>query len=142
MSLREPSGAVNDRQEDRIRQPTLATWSILFLVALAIVVLWPPGNGRSLALKVTNWAVDPAGLLPVLPAQLGPGLSDDPMAVEARDALVRRYDELYDRGPWMRLRLELKTARDPFDPATERQVLLLAGVIVWFLAWRFGGRTI
>lgn len=115
---------------------------MLFLVALTIVVVWPPDRGKSLAMRVTGWAVDPTGALPTLPAQLGPGLSDDPAAVEARDAIVRRYDELYDHGRWMRLRLALKVARDPFDPATERQVLLVAGVVVAFLTWRFGGRRV
>ena len=112
---------------------------VLFLVALTIVVVWPPDRGKSLALKLTNWAVDPADALPIFPAQLGPGLSDDPTAVEARDAVVRNYDELYNQGRWTRVRLDLKVARDPFDPATERQLLLVAGVIAAFLAWRFGG---
>ena len=112
---------------------------VLFLVALTIIVVWPPDRGKSLALKLTNWAVDPADALPILPAQLGPGLSDDPTAVEARDAVVRNYDELYNQGRWTRVRLDLKVARDPFDPATERQLLLVAGVIAAFLGWRFGG---
>ena len=30
---------------------------------------------------------------------------------------------------------------DPFNPATERQVLLALGVVVAFLVWRFDGRT-
>jgi hypothetical protein len=137
MATREASTSP-ERRNDPAWRPNRRTWTLLFLVALLIVILWPPSNDTSLALKAIHWAVDPSGGLPVLPPQLGPGLSDDPAAVEARDALVRRYDEFYDRGRWMRLRLALKVARDPFEPGTERQLLLLAGVMVGFLAWRYG----
>lgn len=111
-------------------------WSILFVTALVIVSAWPPAGDRSLAVKLTNWVVDPGDRLPLLPAQLGFGLSDDPLAVEARDAQVRHYDELYGQGGWTRARLTLKVARDPFDPSTTRQVLLLAGVVVGFAVVR------
>ena len=118
-------------------RPSGAAWWLLFLVVLGVVFVWPPSEGRSLALKLTNWAVDPMDTLPTLPPQLGPGLSDDPAAVEARDAVVRRYDELHGRGRWMRARLRLKVARDPFNPTTERQLLLVVVVSVAFLTWRF-----
>jgi hypothetical protein len=103
---------------------------------LIIVCAWPPRDGRSLVLKGVNWAADPGNVLPVLPPQLGFGLSDDPIAVEAHDALVRRYDELYDQGELMRTRLRLKVARDPFEPTTARQLLLVGGVVVAFLVLR------
>jgi len=48
------------------------------------------------------------------------------------------YDELYARGGWTRLRLQLKVAGDPMNRATERQLLLGGGVLVAFLVWRFG----
>jgi hypothetical protein len=48
------------------------------------------------------------------------------------------YDELYVKGGWTRTRLELKVASDPFNPATERQVLTGIGVLTAFLVWRFG----
>ena len=107
-----------------------------FITALFIVCAWPPERDRSLLVKTVNWAVDPGNTLPVLPAQLGFGLSDDPQAVELHDAVVRRYDELRARDAFTRRRLELKVARDPFNPSTERQLLLLLGVVVGFLVLR------
>jgi hypothetical protein len=51
------------------------------------------------------------------------------------------YDELYQRGGWARMRLELKVARDPFTRSTERQLLVAVGVLTAFLVWRFGPNT-
>jgi hypothetical protein len=48
------------------------------------------------------------------------------------------YDELYNKGGWTRVRLEMKVANDPFNPATERQVLVALGVLTAFVVWRFG----
>jgi hypothetical protein len=109
---------------------------VLFATALLIVAAWPPQTGRSLLMKTINWAVDPGGTLPVLPPQLGFGMGDDVRAVEERDEQVRRYDEAYDQGQWTRTRLRLKVAGDPFDKTTVRQLLLVVGVIVAFLAVR------
>jgi hypothetical protein len=109
---------------------------VLLITALLIVVCWPPENDKSLALKLTNWVVDPAGELPTLPAQLGYGVGDDPLAVEEHDARVRRYDELHNAGGWTRRRLRLKVADDPFNRSTTRQVLLGAGILVAFVVWR------
>ena len=120
-------------------QPRNAPWWCLVVVSL-VVFVWPPRGETSLAVKVVNWAVDPFDELPVLPAQLGLGLGDDFEAVNARDMVVRRYDELYLRGGWTRRRLRLKVATDPLNPATERQVLTGIGVLTAFLAWRFGAR--
>ncbi len=110
-------------------------WAV-FLTALLIVSAWPPDNDRSLLVKLANWAVDPADTLPFLPPQLDFGLSDDPQAVEMRDELVHRYDVALNSGAFTRWRLEWKTAKDPFNPATERQLLLLVGVIVTFIAMK------
>jgi len=110
----------------------LGRW-ILFVTALLIVSAWPPQQGRSLLLKTAQLVADPTGTLPFLPEQLGFGLSDDPQAVDMRDELVRRYDVALASGPVMRTRLALKVAGDPFDRATERQVLLVAGVVIAFL---------
>jgi hypothetical protein len=115
---------------------TRAGWGVLFATTLVIVAAWPPAEGRSLIVKTLNWVVDPADTLPVLPPQLGYGLSDDVHAVEMRDAIVRRYDELYNSSALTRTRLEWKVARDPFDPVTERQLLLIVGVVVGFLVFR------
>ncbi|HUR32412.1 MAG TPA: hypothetical protein VM032_01360 [Vicinamibacterales bacterium] len=109
---------------------------VLFLTALLLVAAWPPEGDRSLAVKALNVGVDPLDRLPVLPPQLGFGLSDDPQAVDIRDEMVRRYDALYTRGGLTRARLQLKVATDPLNPATERQLLLLLGVGVAFVTLR------
>ncbi len=113
-----------------------ARWWLLFLTAVVIICAWPPAEGRSVLMRTINWGVDPTDTLPILPPQLGFGLSDDPQAVEIRDELVRRYDEALAQGGLTRLRLQLKVATDPVEPVLERQVLLLFGVAVGFLALR------
>jgi hypothetical protein len=119
-------------------QPDNRQWWILLVVALLLVALWPPSDDRSVAMKFVNWIVDPADSLPTLPAPLTFGQSDDYAAVEAHDLQTRMYDELYAKGGWTRRRLELKVAGDPFNPATERQLLVAVGVLTAFLVWRFG----
>jgi len=111
---------------------------VVLAVALVVIAVWPPDKDRSLAVKFVNWVVDPLGALPVLPAQLGYGMGDEPQAVEERDAQVRRYDDLYNQGGWTRRRLQLKVATDPVNPATERQLLLAIAVVTVFSAWRLG----
>lgn len=122
-------------------QPTSRQWWLLVLVAVFIVFAWPPDEDRSLAIKMVNWAVDPAGRLPVLPDPLGLAEGDDPVAVYTHDIMTQQYDALYQQGGWMRRRLELKVARDPFDASTERQVLTALGVVMAFVAWRFWARA-
>ena len=112
----------------------------MLVVVLLVIAAWPPDNDRSLAMKMVNWAADPAGTLPILPPQLGYGVGDDPQAVEERDAEVRRYDALYNLGGWTRTRLQLKVARDPVNRSTERQLLLAGAAIVLFAVWRTGAR--
>jgi hypothetical protein len=120
-------------------QPTTRWWP-LFGVILFVILAWPPEGDRSLMAKFVNWAVDPAGELPVLPPQLGYGLGDDPVAVEERDAQVRRYDELYNQGGWTRKRLELKVAGDPLPRGTERQLLLVLAAAAVFVTFVLGRR--
>ena len=115
---------------------TRFTFSVVVVVALTIVSVWPPEDDRSLAVKFVNWIVDPFDALPVLPPQLALGRGDDPEAVEARDLQTQQYDALYLKGGWTRRRLELKVARDPINPATERQLLLVIGVVTALFAWR------
>lgn len=122
----------------RVWQPGNAQWWILLIVALLIVAAWPPADSRSLAMKFVNWAVDPGGRLPTLPPPYGPGEGDDLQAVNAHDLQTRMYDELYEKGGWTRMRLELKEAGDPFDAGTERQMLVAFGVVAGFLVWRYG----
>ena len=122
-------------------QPNNAQWWMLVVVALLLVAAWPSDADKSLALKLTNWVVDPKDELPILPGPFAAGEGDDVAAVEAHDLQTRMYDELYDKGGWTRMRLELKVATDPFNPATERQVLTGIGVLTAFLVWRFGALT-
>ena len=121
-------------------QPTGRQWWLIVIVALFIVCAWPPGDDRSLAVTFVNWAVDPRSELPILPDQLALGMGDDPDAVNARDLQVQKYDALYLKGGWTRRRLELKVARDPFNPATERQILTALAVVTALMVWRIGGR--
>ena len=122
-----------------MRQPNNAQWWALLVVALLLVAVWPSAADRSLAVKFVNWAVDPGNRLPILPGPFAPGQGDDLETVNAHDLQTRMYDELYNKGGWTRLRLELKVASDPFDPGTERQALTAIGVLAAFLFWRFGG---
>jgi hypothetical protein len=122
-------------------QPTNRQWWILAVVVLFAIAAWPPQDDRSLAAKFVNWAVDPTDALPVLPDQLGLGEGDNPDAVAARDIQVQQYDALYEKGGWTRRRLLLKVARDPFNPATERQLLLAAAALTALVVWRFGQRS-
>jgi len=115
-----------------------STWLVAFGVLL--VCVWPPQNDRSLVVKMVNWAVDPGDQLPVLPEPFGLGAGDDPEIVAEHDAQVQAYDSLYEKGGWTRRRLELKVARDPFNPATERQVILALGIVTAFLFWRLNRR--
>jgi hypothetical protein len=117
-------------------RPTNRQWWLLAVVAMLIVVAWPPSDDRSLAAKFVNWAVDPRDELPVLPSQLALGLGDDPDAVAAHDMVVQQYDTLWAKGGWTRTRLELKVARDPFNPSTERQLLTGIAVLTALLAWK------
>jgi hypothetical protein len=114
---------------------------MLVIVALLIVFVWPPSDDRSLAVKFVNWSVDPWNELPVLPAQLALGLGDDPDAVATHDMQTQQYDALYLKGGWTRRRLELKVARDPINPSTERQVLTVIGVLTAFVVWRLAGQA-
>ena len=113
---------------------------VLVAFAVLLVFVWPPADDRSLAVKLLNWAVDPRGELPVLPPPFALGAGDDPDAVATHDAQVQAYDARYLQGGWMRRRLELKTARDPINPATERQVILALGILTAFAFWRVNAR--
>ena len=122
-------------------RPTNGQWWALLAVTLFVVFAWPPTNDKSLLVKFTNWVVDPGNRLPVLPGPIGFGTGDDVTAVEAHDLQTRMYDELYLQGGWIRKRLELKVARDPFNPATERQLLVGLEAVAVFLVWRLSSAT-
>lgn len=124
-----------------MRAPAPWQWRSLLVAALAVVVMWPPTDGKSLGVTFVNWVVDPRGRLPVLPPQLSLGRGDDPDAVETHDAVVREYDRLYAEGGWTRQRMALKTAGEPVRPSTMRQLLMAAAVVIAAMAWRVAART-
>ena len=121
-------------------QPNRAQWSILWTVAVLLVLVWPPDRGRSLVVKAVNWAVDPAGSLPTLPAPLPRALDDDGDAVPAHDALETEYYRVRDSSPTTRWRMTMKAANDPFDPSTERQLLVGVAVLSALGVWRLNGK--
>jgi len=47
---------------------------------------------------------------------------------------------MYALGGITRARMRLKVAQDPFNPVTERQLLLVFGVVVAFLTLRSGSQ--
>ena len=96
---------------------------------------WPHGLRQ---MTFVNWAADPSNSLPTLPGPLALGQGDDPAVVEAHDLETRMYDELYAKGGWTRLRLQLTVARDPLPPTTQRQLLVMVGVVAAFVIWRSG----
>ena len=121
-------------------QPNRAQWSIVWTVAVLWILAWPPDKGRSLGVKFVNWAVDPTESLPTLPKPLPMSLDDDGDAVTAHDALETEYYRIRDRSPTNRRRMEMKEARDPFDPATERQLLVGVTVLSALCVWRLNGK--
>jgi hypothetical protein len=117
-------------------QPRRAQWWIIWPVALLAILGWPPDRGRSLIVKAANWLADPAGSLPDLPAPLPMGLDDNGDAVAAHDLEETEYYRARDRSRLNRWRMDLKTARDPFDPQTERQLLVSLVVVGALGVWR------
>jgi hypothetical protein len=117
-------------------QPNRRQWPIIWAAALLLVLAWPPGEGRSLLLKAAGLAVDPTGALPSLPPPLPIGLDDDGDVVAAHDAQEAEYYRVRASSALTRWRLDVKTARDPFDPQTERQLLVATAIVAALLAWR------
>jgi len=121
-------------------QPNRAQWSIIWTAAALLVLAWPGDTGRSLVVKAVNWAVDPAGSLPTLPAPLPMALDDDGDAVPAHDAQETEYYRVRDRSVITRWRMTLRDAGDPFDPSTERQLLVAVAVLSALGVWRLDSR--
>ena len=107
-----------------------------------MLLAWPPGAGKSLGAKATNWLVDPSHALPDLPPPLPIGLDDDGDAVTAHDALEQEYYRVYQSSTSAKLRMDLKEAGDPFDSTTERQMLVAIGVLAALAVWRLDGRKL
>jgi hypothetical protein len=117
-------------------QPSRAQWSVIWTVAVVAILAWPPDKGRSLGVKVVNWAVDPSGALPVLPPPLPRSLDDDGDAVSAHDALESEYYRRRDSSAAVRWRMRLKEADEPFETMTERQLLVGIVVLGVLAVWR------
>jgi len=121
-------------------QPNRAQWSILWTVAVLLVLAWPPDRGRSLFVKAVNWAADPTGSLPTLPAPLPRSLDDDGDAVPAHDAQETEYYRVRDSSASARWRMAVRVASDPVDPSTERQLLVGIAVLSALGVWRLNGQ--
>lgn len=65
------------------------------------------------------------------------GVDDDADVVTAHDQEEHAYESMY-RGSWMgQLRLRLRDAEDPIDPATERPLLVAGAALAAIGVWRF-----
>jgi hypothetical protein len=121
-------------------QSNTAQWKIIWIVSVLLILCWPPDNGRSLGVKLTNWLADPRNSLPTMPAPLPIALDDDGDAVTEHDALAAEYYRQYQSSALTRLRMSLKEAADPFDPSTERQILAGIGILSALAVWRISCR--
>ena len=90
-------------------------------------------------MKTINWLADPRGDLPRRPSPLAMGVDDDADVVSAHDSEEHAYEAMYRRSWSSRLRLQLRDAEDPMEPATERPVLIAIGAAG--IAWAFVKRT-
>ena len=117
-------------------QPNRSQWSIIWPVAVLLILAWPPPEGSSLIVKAVHRAVDPSHSLPTLPAPLPMGLDDNGDAVAANDAEEAEYYGAFQSSRTTRWRMNLKEATDPFDPATERQLLIGLAVLSALGVWR------
>jgi hypothetical protein len=121
-------------------QPSRQQWAIIWTAALLIVLAWPPDSGRSLGVKLLNWAADPVGTLPKLPPPIPMGLDDDGQAVSEHDMLETAYYQFRDRSALTRWRMDLQAASDPLTPSTQRQLLVGIAVISALLVWRLDAK--
>ena len=120
--------------------PTRAQQGIIWAVAILLVLAWPPREGRSLGLKAVRWAADPGNEVPTLPEPLPMGLGDDGDAVAAHDRQIQEYNDFVEGSATNRLRMRLKYAEEPLDPATERQLLTAVAVLAAVGVWQMRGR--
>ncbi|HEV3215417.1 MAG TPA: hypothetical protein VGZ27_06820 [Vicinamibacterales bacterium] len=116
-------------------QPNAAQWRLIWIAAVLLILAWPAENG-SLARKAINRAADPFQALPRLPSPLTMGLDDDMDTVQQHDAEEAAYYTMYAGSRMGRLRLQLRDLQDPFDPSTERQVLVGLAILSALGVWR------
>jgi hypothetical protein len=109
-------------------------------LAALVVLCWPPdrGHGTNLVIKAMHWMVDPMNTLPALPPPLPPGLGDNGDAVAEHDAIEGEYYRLHNSSAMTRWRMDIKATVDPFDPTTERQVLIATAVVAALAIWMLG----
>jgi hypothetical protein len=91
-------------------------------------------------MKAVNWLADPGNSLPTLPRQLPIALDDNEDAVAEHDAQEAEYYRQYSSSRITRLRMNLKSATDPFDPSTQRQVLIGIAIVSALAVWRLNER--
>jgi hypothetical protein len=115
-------------------QPNAVQWRLIWIVALLLILSWP-AQDRSLAVKAINWAADPFQALPLRPSPFALGLGDDMEAVQLHDAEEAAYYRIYNTSRIGRLRLRLRDLEDPFDPSTERQVLVGLAILFALRIW-------
>lgn len=106
-----------------------------------IVLFWPGQQSRSLAVKMVNWAADPMNTLPRLPEQFTLEDGEDPASVMAHDSQEADYERAYAHSRLLRLRIRLRDMPDPFEPATQQQILAAIAVLGGLLIWRLGARS-
>ena len=118
-------------------------WIVICTIVAILVLCWPPdrGHGSNLLIKGVHWIVDPGRSLPPLPPPLPPGLGDNGDAVAEHDAVEAEYYRLYNSSSMTRWRMNVKAAGDPFDPTTERQILVASAAIAALATWRLGRTT-
>jgi hypothetical protein len=126
-----------------VLQPNASQWRLSVLLAAVLVLFWPSSSesdNRSLALKFAGWVIDPTHSLPREPEVLGFADEDDVAAIDAQTVQQEQYDKVYNGSALGRLRLRLRDAQEPLEPATERQILIAAAVLGGLLVWRLGSR--
>jgi hypothetical protein len=117
-------------------QPNRTQWTIIWTVAVLLLLAWPPDEGHSLVVKGAHWAVDPTGSLPVMPTALPMSLDDDGDAVAAHDAQEAEYYRRRAASTITRWRMNVRTASDPIDRSTERQLLVGLAILSALGVWR------
>lgn len=124
-------------------QPSPRQWSLIWTLAIVVVLAWPPGDpvqgqppAHSLGVTLIRWLADPLGSLPTLPPPLPMAMDDDGDAVTAYDQQVQAYQQARERSAMNRWRMDLVNASDPFAPATQRQLLVALAVAGALIVWQ------